>query len=232
MVDEPLNEYELERELKELEDEMKELEMQQSAIEQQLAKLDVEIDHLESSDEYSRTMHLFEKEKASLNKRAYEWARLKLAQSLLKKAKHRYQETYFQDVLSYTKRYFSHLTGGRYINVYGPTATTSFQVEHERKMRYTVEELSKGTVDQLYVARTLALSVVMTRRFVVLLMIDAAFIHFHDDRAARALELLETMAEDQTVMFYTCRKELLNIADRIGGLCIHVHSGKVGGRMA
>lgn len=231
MVDEPLNEYELERELKELEDEMKELEMQQSAIEQQLAKLDVEIDHLESSDEYSRTMHLFEKEKASLNKRAYEWARLKLAQSLLQKAKHRYQETYFQDVLSYTKRYFSHLTGGRYINVYGPTATTSFQVEDERKMRYTVEELSKGTVDQLYVALRLAISKVMSERFVVPLMIDDAFIHFDDERAKRALQLLEKMAEDQQVIFYTCRKEFVNIAARLRCLCIDVDSGKVGGNM-
>lgn len=210
----------LEREIIKLSSEISDLEAEKDSIEQQLAQLRVEIEQLESSDDYSHLIHLFEKEKEKLNQQAEDWATLKLAKSLLEKAKHRYQEKYFHDVINYTSQYFAYLTKNRYVRVFSPTDENSFQVEDESKLRYTVEELSKGTIDQLYVALRLAISKVMSEKFVVPLMIDDAFIHFDDDRAKLAINLLETIANEQQVIFYTCRKHFIDFVQKPNSLRI------------
>lgn len=231
MENEPLDELRIQRDLELLQLEINELETEKTTIQQQLAKLHVEIKQLESSDDYSYTTHVFEKEREKLNQQAEEWAKLKLAYAMLQKAKQRYQEKYLSDVIHYTSQYFTHLTNNRYVAVYQPTEKSSFQVEDERKIRYTVEELSKGTIDQLYVALRFAISKVMSETFVVPLMIDDAFIHFDDDRAIRAIELLKKIATEQQVILYTCRKFIAEAMTGTNCLRIVLELDKVRGNI-
>lgn len=201
-----MDEYTLHQKVELLQTEINELEEEETELLKQLATLQVEINQLESSDDYSYTNHLFEIEREHLNVLAEQWSMVKVAQAMLQNAKQTYQQKYLTDVIDYTSRYFSHLTVQKYISVYEPTETTPFQVEGADKIRYTVEELSKGTIDQLYVALRLAISKVMSDKFVVPLMIDDAFIHFDGERTLLAIKLLEKIAKEQQVILYTCRK--------------------------
>src|SRR5699024_8677579 len=137
-----------------------------------LATIEIEIEQLEQSGTLSDVHFSYEMEKNELNELAEQYAVLKVAQSALQQAKETYQETYFHRVIEQTATYFSYITNGRYINVYAPTEKELFQVEANNNIRYTIEELSKGTIDQVYVSLRLAMNTVMQEKVQMPLMID------------------------------------------------------------
>lgn len=222
IIEQHIDEYTLQREVDQLEQKIKESTLERESLQQQLATLQVEIEQLESSDDYSYATHVYEFERDKLNELAEEWAEVKLAQSILQAAKLSYQQKYIADVMAYTTKYFNYLTLGAYTTVYPPTETNSFRVEANNKMRYTVEELSKGTIDQLYVALRFAISKVMSEKFVVPLMIDDAFVHFDEERASLAVHLLEKIASEQQVILYTCKKHVADAVNEANSLQIQL----------
>lgn len=215
IIKQEIDEYSVQREVEQLQTRISEAEAERDELKQKLTTLQVEIEQLESSDDYSYATHLYELELDKLNALADEWAKIKVAQAILEEAKWSYQQKYITDVMTYTANYFNYLTKQRYTTVYPPTETNSFQVEASNKMRYTVEELSKGTIDQLYVALRFAISKVMSEKFVVPLLIDDAFVHFDEERASLAVQLLEDIAEEQQVILYTCQR---HVAESVSGL--------------
>ena len=71
----------------------------------------------------------------------------------------------------------------------------------------------------------------MSETFVVPLMIDDAFIHFDDDRAIRAIELLKKIATEQQVILYTCRKFIAEAMTGTNCLRIVLELDKVRGNI-
>lgn len=188
--------------------ELENLEEEKIAKNKQIAQLQVEIEQLEISDDPSTTTYLYEMEKDKLNQLAKKWAILKYAQSALTNAKRSYQEKYLHEVIDYTTKYFRRLTNGKYRKVFAPTDTELFQVEAENNIRYNVEELSKGTIDQLYISLRLAISKVMSDKFVVPIIIDDAFVHFDDHRTKEMVEILKEIASTRQILLFTCKKEI------------------------
>src|SRR5699024_1028204 len=129
------------------------------------------------------------------------WSIVKLAYTALQKAKQAYQEKYITEVMKWTSEFFSKLTKGKYLNVFPPTETDLFQVEGTGDIRYTVNELSQGTIDQLYVSLRFAIAKVMRDTYQVPLLVDDAFVHFDDHRTQEATILLTEMAKEQQVVF-------------------------------
>jgi uncharacterized protein YhaN len=170
-----------------------------------LATLEMQVKTLESSDGASMIKHRLQLEKNLLNEQAKKWSMLKIASAILQNAKQSFQENHLSDVMSWTTHYFYHLTGGHYKTVYPPTEASLFRVEGKDEVRYTVEELSQGTVDQLYVALRLAIAKVMHHTFQIPLLVDDAFVHFDDIRTEKALQLLEEIASEQQIIFFTCK---------------------------
>lgn len=209
LLEKQLNETDLEQKLYLLEAKRNELEASRNELQKKLATVSAAIEALESSHDYSEAVHTYELEKAKLNTLAQEWAQYTLAQTALTQAKRMWQEKYFHEVMQYTTTYFQQLTGGKYMKVFAPTEKEPFQVEAINEMRYTVNELSKGTVDQLYIALRLAISQVMRHQYDVPLILDDAMIHFDRTRMQRALELIATIAEQQQVLLFTFRDDIV-----------------------
>lgn len=176
----------------------------------QLASVELEIESMEMSDDYSKSAFIFQVEQDNLNDNAKEWAILKIAEATLKQAKNAYQEKHLSEVMSYTSAYFSQLTNGKYKQVFAPTTAAPFKVEGNNYIRYTVNELSQGTIDQLYVSLRLAISKVMSDKFIVPLMIDDAFVHFDDQRTSEVIHLLKQISEEQQILLFTCKKDIAN----------------------
>lgn len=214
-----LNETNLEKEMSHLKSIVQDLEMEKDDIQREIVNVTHLIEELELSEDYSLALHTYEREKGKLNEQAKKWAMYTIAQEALTQAKHTLQEKYFHDVIRHTTAYFKHLTNDQYMNVFAPTDTEPFQVEAKNRIRYTVNELSKGTVDQLYFALRLAISKVMSHKYNVPIILDDAMIHFDEKRTMKALQLIEEIAEAQQVLLFTCRahiaqqieKERLNV---------------------
>ncbi len=198
--------------------EMNTLEMLEEALEKEretLATVKAELTAMESSESYSNSLHQYEMEKEQLERMAKEWSVLKTAKEMLSETKRDYRDKYLIRVIEVTTKYFKEITGNIYINVYAPTDTSPFQVESSQNMRYTVNELSQGTIDQLYVSLRLAISEIMSDDYGLPFIIDDAFVHFDAVRTKRMIKILNQTAENQQVILFTCKEE---IAANISGM--------------
>src|SRR5690625_308164 len=103
-------------------------------------------------------MHQYQMENEELATLATEWAVLKTAKEILVETKIKYRDTYLTDVIERTSSYFQKITMNAYQAIIPPQSGKSFQVESTDHIRYQVNELSQGTIDQLYVCLRLAIS--------------------------------------------------------------------------
>lgn len=177
-------------------------------VQSEIAELNSSIDQLERKEDASLLAYQFQMEKDEMNQLGKKWSVVNLAHTALEKAKHSYQEKYMSEVIEWTTEYFSAITQHHYIYVYPPTEEQLFQVEAKSNIRYTVDELSQGTVDQLYVSLRLAIAKVMLHTYQVPLLIDDAFVHFDDARMKEALTILGEIAKEQQVLFFTCKQKV------------------------
>jgi len=216
----PLAEDELDEKIASLKGEIEDCQVEISDFQKQLAAVDMEIEQMESADSNSEAALIYQVEREKLNALAKEWAISQTALTALKQAKDKYQEKYLAGVIRVASAYFSKLTAGRYREIFPPEAKELFQVEASNFMRYTVEELSQGTIDQLYVSLRLAISKVMSDKLVVPMMIDDAFVNFDNRRTAQMIDIIEQFAETQQILFFTCKKD---VATRLGA--VHIAQG-------
>lgn len=212
LAKELLDERLLHDETEQIKMKMNELEKELDTKRQQLAEANADLAMMESSETYSETMHRFQMEKEELKKSAEEWAILKTAKEMLAGAKRNYREKYVHKVIRHTLAYFGALTDHHYTKIYPPSNNILFQVEASDGIRYNVNELSQGTIDQLYVALRLAISEVMSEEHCLPFMIDDAFVYFDAIRTKRVMDILAEHAREQQIIIFTCKREVLEAA--------------------
>ncbi|MBO1002916.1 ATP-binding protein [Pseudogracilibacillus auburnensis] len=208
LISKEMNFNELEVEILQLKDEIQTYQKEISDTNKQIAAVELEINQMEMSEDYSEAAFLYQMEHNKLNELAKKWTMLKIAQTTLFHAKKSYQAKHLTEVIAFTSTYFQQLTNGKYKKVFAPTQATSFQVEANNYIRYTVDELSQGTIDQLYVSLRLAISKAMSEKYIIPLMIDDAFVHFDDERTDQVLDVIKQIAKGQQILLFTCKKEI------------------------
>ncbi|HEU4673805.1 MAG TPA: AAA family ATPase [Candidatus Limnocylindrales bacterium] len=108
------------------------------------------------------------------------------------------------------------ITGGRYRRV--KVDDTSLDIEvwaPEKRDWVDVRQLSQGTVDLVFLAARLGLVRLVTGDRRPPLVFDDPFVTLDDDRAARALDALRTLAADFQVIYLTTSTRYDAAADRI-----------------
>ncbi|WP_158595102.1 ATP-binding protein [Oceanobacillus piezotolerans] len=188
---------------------------------EQLARVQAEIEAMESSSQYSDTLHQFEMETEKLHQLSKDWAVLKVAKEVLADTKRDYREKYLSMVIERTAFYFQHLTGGNYTKIFAPSEDKPFIVEAEDGIRYTINELSQGTVDQLYISLRLAISEAMSDVHQLPFIMDDAFVHFDSIRAQRMVEIMESISDRQQVLLFTCKNEVLKSCEKLYSISLN-----------
>jgi DNA repair exonuclease SbcCD ATPase subunit len=79
----------------------------------------------------------------------------------------------------------------------------------------SVQQLSRGTLDQVYLAARLGLVRQVTQEQRPPLIFDDPFVTFDDDRARRAAELLRDLAHDHQVLYLTTSDRYDSVADSV-----------------
>lgn len=208
LLEDSVSQTEINLQIEKNREQIEELEEKIDNMRQQLAELKAEIGQLESSDAYSKTLHQFSIEKEQLRKLSIDWAVVKTAKEMLAQTKKRYRESYLTQVLEKTSGIFRHVTDGRYQKVYAPDEHHPFQVEAKDGMIYQVNELSRGTIDQLYISLRLAISEVMTEQHRLPFIIDDAFLNFDSRRLRRMIDILRNLSQKQQIILLTCRTSI------------------------
>ena len=108
------------------------------------------------------------------------------------------------------------LTGGRYRRVRVDDETLDIRVfAPERRDWVGVEDLSQGTLDQVYLAARLGLVRLVTQDRRPPMVFDDPFVTFDDDRAGRAVAVLRELASDFQVIYLTTSARYDAQADRV-----------------
>ena len=203
----------LEKEKKVLEEKIEAIEQNLEEDRQKLADVTAQIKQLEGSTSLSENTYLMEMGKEKLKQLVKEWAVYKAAKELLLETKRSYREKMFPKIFTKTSTYFSKITEGAYHRVIAPDENELLQVETPSKILYDVNDLSQGTIDQLYISLRLAMSEVIIENQNIPFLMDDAFIHFDEIRTKRIMEIMKEISKKQQVILFTCKRDILEFVN-------------------
>ncbi len=146
------------------------------------------------------------------------YARLKLASKVLSLAIERYRDKSQGQLLKRTSALFNRITGGSFAGIRAEFAEDGRPVIVGVRPGggdiVTVEGMSDGTADQLYLALRLAgLDAYLKNNEPLPLIVDDILIMFDDDRAAATLQVLAELSHKTQVIFFTHHRHLVDLAE-------------------
>lgn len=152
-----------------------------------------------------------------------QWQLLAVTRRLLETVRTRYERERQPETLQEASGYFSRMTLGRYQRVWTPLAEESLLVDTADGRTLSVELLSQGGREQLFLCLRLALASGYARRGADLpLILDDVLVNFDSERAKAAAALLcEYGQTGRQVLLFTCHEHLARL---FGSLRVEVRS--------
>ena len=167
-----------------------------------------------------------------IRQKGLEWSRATLARFLLDEAKRRFEAERQRAVLREAARYFRTITDGRYVNILAPLDGGAIEVVEESGARKQASDLSRGAMEQLYLA--IRFGYVTTSRDGMErlpLVMDDILVNADARRRREAAAGICEIAARQQVLYFTCHEETI---ETFRGLTenlsvIRLTSGKIEG---
>ncbi len=171
----------------------------------QLQRGEVELKHqleqLEEGGTYSALLQEFALAETELREMAVEWASLLIAGDWIEAALKLGKEDRMPIMLQDTSDFFKRLTGEAYTSIL--FQKNGMKVKRKDGTVFLPNELSQGTVEQLYIALRLAF-VKNTADIVNMpILIDDGFVNFDSERKNIMFDLLEELSGTVQVIFFT-----------------------------
>jgi len=141
------------------------------------------------------------------------WQVLAVACRILETIRTTYEHERQPEALREASGYLDRLTGGRYRRVWTPLGERSLRVEDAEGRPLAVEQLSRGTREQLFLSLRLALAGSYARRGAPLpLVLDDVLVNFDADRASAAAAVLRDFAQaGQQLLVFTCHEHIAGL---------------------
>lgn len=141
------------------------------------------------------------------------WQTLTVTQRLVEAVRKKYEAERQPETLREATRYFDRLTEGRYVRVWTPLEAGVLYVDTKQGERLSVDVLSRGTREQLFLALRLALVDLYARRGkAVPLVLDDVLVNFDTRRTRIAAELLCDFATDhRQLLLFTCHEHIYRL---------------------
>jgi uncharacterized protein YhaN len=153
---------------------------------------------------------------ARVREAAHRYVRLRLAREVLRLEIARFREENQGPILEKANALFPRLTRGAYTSlkvVTGDADEPVLSCVRSDGDEVGVEGLSDGTKDQLYLALRLASLLHFAEHNAPLpLILDDCLVHFDDDRARAALEVLGEVSKSFQILFFTHHRRLVELA--------------------
>lgn len=199
--------------LSRIREEIETLERERRILDQALGGVTQELDNLKGTDEAAQAQQELEDVRNDLSRHAENYVHLHFGATLLQQVISRFQEHNQGPVLSRAAELFRELTLGSFgdlkIDCDGPK--TFFYGVRPQGQKVRVDGMSAGTRDQLFLAlRLAAMEVLNQGRQPLPMILDDILIHFDDQRAAAALNLLAGLKRQ--VIYFTHHPHIRNLA--------------------
>ncbi|MCR2821084.1 ATP-binding protein [Lederbergia panacisoli] len=173
----------------------------------EFAALRHEIQVLEEGGTYSEKLHQFYHLKSSFNEEARIWAKYSIARTILQNTMDNYIKERFPKVVKKAQEYLAFLTDNMYNRLHFQV-DEGIVIDHVSGQRFTPDELSRGTSEQLYTALRLALVQILYIDYPFPIIIDDGFVNFDKHRTEKVLQLIESISNSSQVLLFTCHDHI------------------------
>ncbi|HEV7998572.1 MAG TPA: AAA family ATPase [Planctomycetaceae bacterium] len=198
--------------------ELEQIERDVHAAFEELGSVKQSLKALESNCEASRLRFDASQTRYELKRTAEEWLGLALARQALDRVRSKFERNSQPATLASASRYLERLTRGRYRNIWTPLGQRELRVDDERGQTLTVDKLSGGTREQMFLAVRMAAVRQLAEQGIELPMVfDDVLVNFDQQRTEAAVEtLLEFAEQNQQVLFFTCHLHLAHLFEARG----------------
>ena len=198
------------------------LEQERSALEQTIGSEMAERKRMDGSAAAASHAEQAERLLASLESQVQQYARLKVASVILARTVEQYRSKHQGPLISRASDLFARMTLGAFSRLRaeydekGNPILVGIRSQHRVKaMQVTVDGMSDGTADQLYLALRLAsLEQYLEHNEPLPFIIDDILLRFDDDRALATLNVLFELSKKMQVLFFTHHRHLADLIER------------------
>ncbi|MBP8859799.1 MAG: hypothetical protein KBG59_07170, partial [Lawsonibacter sp.] len=142
-----------------------------------------------------------------LDRRKTEYEAISIALDALKRANTQLQERFSPELNRRAGEWMARLTGGKYAAVSLTRELEAAALERNSVLPRRSLALSRGTVDQLYLAVRLAVcQLCLPGEDPAPLVLDDALVTFDDRRMALALDALAELGRERQILLFTCQE--------------------------
>ncbi len=172
-----------------------------------------EIESIEAEEEFEKLLAEREELRARFVRSVHEWTKLRAASLLLRKTLRIYESEKQPKVLRRGSEIFGAITGGAFRRVLFPLDEDRVKVERSDGTRVDEGQLSRGTLEQVFLSLRLAHLDVYHGREALPLMMDDILVNFDCRRASRTASALARYAKEsrRQVLFFTCHEHIADL---------------------
>ena len=144
---------------------------------------------------------------------ARRWQILTATQQILTELKLTYERDRQPETLQEASRYLAKMTSGRYRRVWTSLDEHLLRVDDENGRALSLDVLSRGTREQLFLSLRLALVSLFSRRGIKLPMIlDDVLVNFDTQRAAATVDVLAEFGQQgNQLLVFTCHEHIARL---------------------
>lgn len=147
-----------------------------------------------------------------LHKKSRDWASYVLAQDILRRAIEVYEKERQPAVIVEAQSFFSSITHGRYKRIYSPVGSSDIFVEDNDGRQKETFQLSKGTVEQLYLALRFGFIKEIGKHSETLpIIFDDILVNFDPFRSRTAGDAIKQLATTNQIFYFTCHPDTVKI---------------------
>ena len=176
------------------------------------ANLKLRISEMKSADDIARLRADEERVREEIRGLAFDWSRYAMAAFLMEKAKEKFEKEQQPRVIQDASVFFRTITDGGYHKLMAPIGKNTIEVITSRNERKKPEELSRGTVEQLYLSIRFGYIRNRSQNSESLpVIMDDVLVNFDPVRARNAAKAILELSKDHQILFFTCHPETVDI---------------------
>ncbi|WP_268912937.1 AAA family ATPase [Lentilactobacillus sp. SPB1-3] len=171
----------------------------------------IRLDHLVRDGEYQQLNQQLENMKAEIVADVHSFVALSTSAQFIGRVLDIASKGRLPKILNQATEYFGLLTNGKYKKI---DFDDSITVTSINDYNFEINELSRGTLEQLYLSLVLSMAVNFADTYPMPIVIDDGFVNFDSQRRQNAYQLLNKVAERTQVIYLTANEpvEDVNIA--------------------
>ena len=151
-----------------------------------------------------------------LEKKSEEWSILTLARTIMGKAIEKYEHERQPGVITEAQSFFSKMTLGRYSRIFAPLDEAKIYAEDKDSRRKDILDLSRGTMEQLYLSLRFGFIREFSKRAESLpIVFDDILVNFDPERFRAACEAIRELAKTNQILYFTCHPESADLLTKI-----------------